>query len=185
MKIKYNLFFFLYIITVSSSICANERLTPIPNKPSAPDFLLMTVNESIRELSHYKGKPVIINFWASWCPPCRAELPSMNRAWKKVKNEGIEMIAINIGEDQETISAFTRSFPIDFTILLDESSEELRKWSIGGLPTTFVLDPQGRIVYKAVGEREWDNENLLDKVRALKLRPRGTAVRYNIGLTGY
>ncbi len=161
---------FIIFITLSSITSAEEILTPLPNKPEAPEFLLRDMNEKIKELDDYIGKPIIINFWATWCPPCRAELPSMNRAWKKIKDEDIQMLAINIGEDEEAISSFTKNYPIDFTILLDESSEEISNWSIRGLPTTFVLDPQGHVIYRAVGGREWDNKKILDMVRALKTK---------------
>ena len=174
MKAFYTFIVFIFI-TLSSNISAEEILTPLSNKPEAPEFLLRDMDEKIKERDDYKGKPVIINFWATWCPPCREELPSMNRAWEKIKDEGIEMLAINIGEDEETISTFTKDFPIDFTILLDESSEEISNWSIRGLPTTFILDPQGHVIYRAVGGREWDNEKLLDMVRALKTEPKVVA----------
>lgn len=136
----------------------------------APEFLLRDMDEKIHELEDYQGKPIIVNFWATWCPPCRDELPSMNRAWKKVEKEGIKMIAINIGEDEESIREFTKKFPIDFTILLDETSEEISNWSIRGLPTTFIIDASGHVVYQAVGGREWDEDKLLDKVRKLKVQ---------------
>lgn len=170
MKI-FNTLIFLIAITLSSNGFAEEMLSFQPHKPEAPDFMLHDINETIKELDDYKGKPVIINFWATWCPPCREELPSMNRAWNKVKDEGIQMLAVNIGDDIETIKAFTKEYPIDFTILLDESSEEIANWSIGGLPTTFVLDPQGKVIYRAVGGREWDDEKLLNQVRALRTKP--------------
>jgi len=173
MNFFYSLSFCIAIL-LSTANYAEELLTPLSNKPEAPDFMLHDISENIKELDDYKGKPVIINFWATWCPPCRAELPSMNRAWKKLKDEGIEMIAVNIGEDAETISDFTKQYPIDFTILLDESSEELENWSIRGLPTTFILDPEGHVIYRAVGGRKWDDEKLLDQVRALRAKPRTT-----------
>jgi peroxiredoxin len=92
----------------------------------------------------------------------------MNRAWEKVKDDGIEMIAINVGEDEDTIFAFSGEYPIDFTVLLDESGTGINQWPVKGLPTTFVIDPQGRIIYQAVGSREWDDDALLDKVRELR-----------------
>ena len=146
----------------------NQSLTEIKSKPDAPKFSLKDMDDVTHTLAEFKGKPVIINFWATWCPPCREELPSMNRAWKKVKDDGVAMIAINVGEDEDTIFAFSGEYPIDFLVLLDESGEEINKWPIKGLPTTFVLDPQGKLIYQAVGGREWDDDDLLNKVRALK-----------------
>lgn len=153
---------------LSKSSQPQQSLTSIADKPNAPAFKLVDMDDEVHKLADYKGKPVIINFWATWCPPCREELPSMNRAWEKVKDDGIEMLAINVGEDEDTIFAFSGEYPIDFTVLLDESGEEINNWPIKGLPTTFVIDPDGKLIYQAIGGREWDDDKLLDMVRALK-----------------
>jgi peroxiredoxin len=157
-------------MSIACDAAPTDSLTVLPEKPPAPVFELRDMDDKIHTLADYKGKPLIVNFWATWCPPCRAELPSMNRAWAKVKDEGIAMIAINIGEDEDSIFAFTAQYPIDFTVLLDEESEQLSPWQISGLPTTYVIDPEGRVVFQAMGDREWDNDKLLDKVRALKTK---------------
>jgi len=120
------------------------------------------------QLSEYRGQPVIINFWATWCPPCREELPSMNRGWDKIKFENITMLAINVGEDSDTIFTFTGDYPINFTILLDQTGQVAGQWPIKGLPTTFVIDPDGRIVYRAIGGRDWSSDKILNIIRALK-----------------
>lgn len=152
------------------TVFAAELLTAISGKPEAPGFKLENMDSEIITLEHYRGRPVIINFWATWCPPCREELPSMNRAWDKIKNEDIAMVAINVGEDEDTIFTFMGDYPINFDLLLDTSGEIIAQWPIKGLPTTFVLDPDGRLVYRAIGGREWDAEELLDKVRSLKVK---------------
>lgn len=169
------LFFFLKPATQqidSTSQSLNSETSPLLTtlNPAiaAPDFTLTDMDGETHSLASYKGKPVIINFWATWCPPCRAELPSMNRAWKKIKDEGIEMLAVNVGEDEDTIFAFMGNYPIDFTVLLDESGKIINNWPIKGLPTTFVLDKDGKLVYRAIGGREWDSDTLLDMVRKLK-----------------
>jgi peroxiredoxin len=145
---------------------ADSQLTGMVKQPPAADFQLPDLDGNIHRLQDYHGKPIIINFWATWCPPCRAELPSMNRGWKKVKGE-IAMIAVNIGEDEETIKRFMQDYPIDFQVLLDKNASSIQTWPISGLPTTFVVSPDGNIHYQAVGEREWDNEELLEKVKYL------------------
>ena len=152
----------------SNPSLARESLTPLTKQPAAPDFKLPDMDGEMFTMQQYRGKPVIVNFWATWCPPCREELPSMNRAWEKVKDQGIEMLAINVGEDEETIFRFMADYPIDFQVLLDETSNATQKWPMKGLPTTFVIDPQGKIVYRAIGGREWDADKLLDPVRALR-----------------
>jgi peroxiredoxin len=147
---------------------ADQGLKPLPERPPAPAFDLEGPDgESVR-LADFRGRPVIVNFWATWCPPCREEMPSMQRAWEQVRDEGIALIAINVGEDAETIKRFTQSYPVGFPLPMDLDSQVVQSWPVKGLPTTFVVDPEGRLVYQAVGEREWDDPALLDQVRALK-----------------
>lgn len=148
----------------TSTVLLSKLDSPVP----APAFNLPDMDGEKHTLNSYKGKPVIINFWATWCPPCRAELPAMNRGWAKIKDEGIAMIAVNVGENEDTIFEFMGDHPIDFTVLLDESSETTNKWPIKGLPTTFILDKEGNLVYRAVGGREWDSDELLNVARELK-----------------
>ena len=159
----------LFFVTITVAEPLSSLIT-VPAKPQAPDFELMDMDDNLHKLSDFKGMPVIINFWASWCHECRTELPAMNRAWKKIKNEGIQMLAVNVGESEETIFSFANNFPINFLVLRDEKAVEAKQWLIIGMPTTFVIDPKGRIVYQAVGSRQWDNKLLLDKVRALRVK---------------
>jgi peroxiredoxin len=151
-----------------SDVCAEQTLTEIPAGVLAPDFELMDTEGKLHRLSDYRGRPVIINFWTTWCPPCREEIPSMNRAWQILEQEGIAMLAINMGEDEDTIFIFTADYPADFPMLMDRSGEVIAEWPVKGLPTTYVVAPDGTIVYRAIGSREWDDVGLLDRVRALR-----------------
>jgi len=156
------------LILFSSHVSfAGQSLTTLANPQMAPDFNLVDMDGVSHQLSDYKGKTVIINFWATWCPPCREEMPSMERAWNKIKNQNIEMFAINVGEDEDTIFTFLGDYPASFTILLDLSGTLIEQWPVQGLPTTFVVSPEGKLVYRAIGGREWDDEKLLDQIRAL------------------
>jgi len=146
----------------------DQTLHPVEPPEPAPDFALPDVDGELHHMTDYLGRPVIVNFWATWCPPCREEMPSMNRAWQVIQDEDIAMLAINVGEDEDKVFTFTADYPVDFTLLLDESGEIVEQWGVLGLPTTLVVDPQGHIVYRAVGGRAWDDPVLLDKVRALK-----------------
>jgi peroxiredoxin len=146
---------------------ANELLSAIENKPLAPDFRLPDDEGDMHALSDYKGKTVIINFWATWCPPCRAELPSMNRAWKKLKDHNVQMLALNVGEDEDTVFAFTGEQEIDFQILLDQSGEVANQWPMRGLPTTYIVNKEGQVVYRAIGGREWDSDEIINLIKGL------------------
>ncbi len=146
----------------------SQLLQALPERPKASDFQLTDLDGTEHRLSSYRGRVVIVNFWATWCPPCREEMPSMQRAWELLEPEGIAMLAINIGEDEDTIFQFTANFPVEFPLLLDQDSATIQSWPVRGLPTTYVVDPQGRLAYRAIGGRAWDDPVLLDMVRALK-----------------
>ena len=133
----------LLLLSWSASAYSEQLLTPYKGAQPAPGFELVDVDGEKHRLSDYQGKPLIINFWATWCPPCREEMPSMNRAWQKVKDD-VFMLAINVGEDEDTIFVFSADYPIDFPVLLDQSGEVIKQWPVKGLPTTFVVDREGK-----------------------------------------
>lgn len=167
-KLPLTLSIVITIVLHSSIVFAEQSLTSLSKPQQAPGFTLLDMDGVKHQLSDYKGQPVIINFWATWCPPCRAEMPSMERAWNKIKDEGIAMLAINVGEDEDTIFTFLGDYPANFTILLDQSGAVSEQWPVRGLPTTFIVSPDGQLVYRAIGGREWDDEQLLDQIRQIK-----------------
>jgi len=146
-----------------------QTLTAVPKRPAAPDFTIQDIDRKPHRLSDNRGKVVLVNFWATWCPPCRREMPSMQRAWEKLKDERFAMYAVNVGEDEDTIFGFTSptGVEITFPILLDRDARVIKAWPVIALPTSFIVDPDGRIVYRAVGGREWDDPQILEKIRAL------------------
>ncbi len=164
------LFSVLYLCLVAAA-CSAEKgedlLTALPDPEAAPAFDLKTPDGSRVRLSDFRGKPLVVNFWSTWCPPCRAEMPSFQRAWEQLEHEGIGVIAINVGEDAQTIAEFTKKTPVTFPLPMDLDSQVIATWQVRGLPTTFVVDSQGRLAYVATGEREWDDPRLLALVRAL------------------
>jgi peroxiredoxin len=151
-----------------------QTLTPVADRPLAPPFDLKGPKGEAIRLADFRGKPLIVNFWATWCPPCREEMPSMQRAHAQISKEGMALIAINVGEDAETVTQFLGQIPVAFPLPLDETSAVVTSWPVRGLPTTFVVDPEGRLAYVATGGRVWDDPALLDQVRALR-RPGAVA----------
>jgi len=146
-----------------------QTLTPVAERPLAPDYTLTDLDGRKHRLSELRGKVVLVNFWATWCPPCRRELPSMQRLAEALGREAFVMHAVDSGEDEETILPFVFSTGVElrFPILLDRNSEVLKAWPVVALPTSFVIDPQGRIAYRAVGGREWDDPALVRQIRSL------------------
>ncbi|MGD8926205.1 MAG: TlpA disulfide reductase family protein [Thioalkalispiraceae bacterium] len=158
------------LLCVSTATAAQkpEPLHPVKGQPLAPDFVLKDIDDQTHRLSDYRGKVVIVNFWATWCPPCRFELPSMQRLWKVIQKQNVVMLAINIGEDADTIFTFTSDYPVTFPLLMDRDSSVVQKYPVLGVPTSFIIDPRGHIVYRAVGTREWDNQQLIQTILDLK-----------------
>lgn len=154
--------------TATATATAGGGLTPLPDRPEAPAFELQLPGGGWVRLSDYRGRPLIVNFWATWCPPCRREMPSMQRAWEQLREEGIGFIAVNVGEEADTVARFAEQYGVELPLPIDPSSRVVQSWPVRGLPTTFVVDPQGRLAYSAAGEREWDDPALLDQVRALR-----------------
>jgi len=147
-----------------------QTLSPLPKPFAAPDFTLQGEDGKTYRLSDYRGKVVVLNFWATWCPPCRYEMPSMERAHKKVQGEQIVLLAINVGESDDKVFEFTGQYPVTFPLLLDLDGAIIRKYPVIGLPTTFVIDPHGVVTHRAIGSREWDDERMLAPLRRL-LKP--------------
>ncbi len=142
-----------------------QMLHPLQEPFLAPEFELKGEDGTLYRLSDYRGQVVILNFWATWCPPCREEMPSMERAWQKIKEKGIVIIAVNVGEDEDTIFAFTGEYPVTFPLPMDIDGAVIKKYPVVGLPTTYIISPEGIVTHRAVGPREWDHSQLLDQLR--------------------
>jgi peroxiredoxin len=160
----------LFLLPISNVVAADQAksIYELENKIVAPDFSLKDVDGKTHKLSDYRGKVVMINFWATWCPPCRFELPSMQRAYEKLKLQNVEFLAINLGEDADTIFTFTADYPVTFPLLMDLDSSVSNMYPVIGLPTTYFVNPEGRLVYRAIGSREWDEEQMIEKILSLK-----------------
>jgi thiol-disulfide isomerase/thioredoxin len=146
----------------------SHSLTMQAPKP-APALKLKDLDGKTLDLAQLKGKVVLINFWATWCPPCRREMPSMERLSQAFKGQPLVVLAVDVGEDPDTIDAFTSQLDTmpTFPILLDTRSHAMRAWKVAGLPTTFLVDKQGRIVASAIGGREFDHPEIVKAVKEL------------------
>jgi thiol-disulfide isomerase/thioredoxin len=140
----------------------------VAGQPPAPEIALADVDGKPVKLSELRGKVVVVNFWATWCPPCRKEIPSLTRLQKLFKPQQLRVLAVNIGEDEETVFGFIPD--PGFTILLDLNSTSLRTWQVRGLPATYIVDAEGRVVLRAVGGREFDDPAIVAQLRELLRR---------------
>jgi len=150
-----------------------ERLYPslgiqrVDPPEEAEDFTLKTLKGGTVSLKDYRGRLIFLNFWATWCGPCRAEMPSMQRLWEEFKEEDFVILAINIQEESKLVSSFMNERGLSFPVLLDEKGKVARSYGIRGIPTTFFLNPEGEIIGKAVGARDWDSEESFQLIEEL------------------
>jgi thiol-disulfide isomerase/thioredoxin len=112
----------------------------------------------LHRLSDYRGKVVLVNFWATWCEPCRDEMPSMQRLKERFENDrrgAVVILAVNYAESAASVDKFLKTVRLDFPVLLDPFSEVSRHWKPGILPATYLVGRDGRIHYRALGELDW------------------------------
>ncbi len=115
----------------------------------------------------YTDKVYVINFWATWCPPCVEEIPSLNRLKEKMQGKPFELISINYAEDKTTILNFLKKVKVDFPVLLDHDGSFAKQWNVITYPSTFVIDKKGNIKYGVNAAIEWDSPEFIEKINAL------------------
>lgn len=120
-----------------------------------------------KTLADYRGKVVLLNFWASWCPPCLREMPSLERLRAKMAGRPLEIVALDSAETAEEVNAYLAKMQLGFPILLDPDGSNTKRWKVFALPTTFLLDPEGRVRHVLTGPTEWDEGEALDVIEAM------------------
>jgi thiol-disulfide isomerase/thioredoxin len=131
------------------------------------EFNLEDLTGRQRSLSAYKGKVVFLNFWATWCGPCRAEVPSMVQLYKELKNQGLTILAVNSQESLEQVSTFVEEMGMGFPVLLDSTGKVGSIYGVRAIPTTYIIDPQGAIRGRMVGTRDWYSPEIIAIVKEL------------------
>ncbi len=131
-------------------------MEPVAGEPEAEGFNLDAVDGTNVSLDDFQGKFVLLNFWATWCAPCRREMPALNNLHNELNNSGLEVVGVHVGPSLNGVKNFLEQVPVEFTILVDQDMG-LTNWGVLGLPTTFLIDSEGRLIHKAIGERKWDS----------------------------
>ena len=137
---------------------SNIGILKIPQISRPVEIQLKDVFGNTVSLSDFRGNVVFLNFWATWCPPCVIEMPSMQKLHRRFKDKNFVMVAINSQETDTQVKSFLNKYKLSFTALLDSSGEVGTWFDVNAFPTTFVLDKEGRIIGRALGPREWDSQ---------------------------
>ena len=135
---------------------------------SAPSLVLADIRGVEHSLEQYRGKVVVVNFWATWCPPCVEELPSLENAWQRYRQQGLVVLAVS-GEESDVVSSFLERLPSDITfpVLIDGDMKSGNRWQIRGLPTTVVVDRSGDVHWRAEGQLDFSASDVNKKLLAL------------------
>jgi peroxiredoxin len=163
------------IVIIAAGVFLNSKLRPSEPLSGgtevgqlAPDFKLPLTGGGEVKLSDLRGKVVLVNFWATWCPPCKAEMPSMERLYAQMKDRGFELLAINAEVDGlEILPEFLQQHPHSFPIPVDTEGEVQAGYGVYRFPESFIIDRDGKIIEHIVGARDWADRATIEHFKAL------------------
>ena len=170
----HNKLFLILLFALSSILFADvpdlsTSLSKIKKPYLAPPLKLLNIDEDEINLKDLKGKVIIVNFWATWCPPCRREMPSLQKLNNTLNDKNIVILTVNVGEDAEKADDFLSNISpeVTFTTLLDTNAKAMKDWKVLGLPSTFIINKKGNVVYKAIGGREFNTKSIINTIKKL------------------
>ena len=140
-------------------------IQPYTGSEARIDFELTNLADRSRSLADYRSKVLLLNFWATWCPPCIEEMPSMQRLSEELSVEGLALVAVNMQETRDAVQPFVEELGLTFEILLDRRGGTGQAYGVRGLPTTVLLDREGRVLGTKLGFALWDDPRIIDALR--------------------
>jgi len=158
----------LLLAVFAASPTQARELKPYAGDPAPPPLTLPDLAGKTHRLEDYRGGVVLVNFWASWCPPCVHELPSMQRLSRELEGRPFTILAVDMAESEADVRRFLEEkVQVDFTVLMDRDGSALREWKVFAFPTSFVVGPDGQIRYALFGALDWDAPEVIAKITGL------------------
>jgi peroxiredoxin len=161
------------VLAPSGPALAAGKLTAGTGEP-APALVLRDLEGREIRLDAFRGRTVVVNFWATWCVPCVAEMPALSRLRERLADSGVEVIGVNLQENAARIRPFAERLGLAFPIVRDHDGAASKTWGARIFPTTFVIGPDQRVALVAIGEIDWDAPDVESRVRAVVGRPGAT-----------
>lgn len=155
------------LLLSSTGLVQAVNLKPVAGNMAPPALVLKDLQGKTHDLNDYKGQVVLVQFWATYCGPCRKEMPSMNKMMTKMGDIPFKILAVDMGESQEEVTAFVNEVKPEFTILMDEDGKSIGEWQIFAAPSNFIIDPEGHVRYTLFGGVEWDSDEIIEKIKAV------------------
>jgi len=162
----------LFLIALSFCLTLSAQATnlkPYTANTPTPKLKLTDLHGKHHDLNDYKGKVVLVQFWATYCGPCKKEMPSMNKMRAKMGDTPFKILAVDMGETEAEVKQFVKEVKPEFSILMDESGQSISDWQVFAAPSNFIIDPAGNIRYTLFGGVEWDSDELINKLKALAI----------------
>ncbi|WP_304225076.1 TlpA disulfide reductase family protein [Gracilinema caldarium] len=141
--------------------------TVFPEAQTLPQIKVPGLDGKQIDIKDFAGSWVILNFWATWCPPCKAEMPSMEEFYKTFKNNKLTIFAISTGEKPDTVKNFIKANPHSFPIGLDSSGQLGAVFASRGIPTTYIVNPEGKVIAGTIGGRDWMDKKTVEAFKTL------------------
>jgi peroxiredoxin len=152
---------------IAAAALTLPALAADPTGAPAPQFTLAARSGSNVSLAQFKGQVVMLNFWASWCGPCRQEMPLLESIYKKYNKLGFTLIGVNVEPDSNAANEWLKQTPVSFPILYDKDSRVSRMYDVAGMPSTVIIDRSGKVRVLHRGYKPGDENEYLDRVRTL------------------
>ncbi len=153
--------------TIENNIFFNQGINEVSPPLKAPSFSLKNLDNETKSLKEYKGKVVLLNFWASWCGPCIEEMPSINNLATVTKDLDIEIVTINLGESASLVSKYYNDNNFIFEALLDSDKSIGNNYAVRSIPSTYIIDRDGNIVGSKLGAHKWDDPEIINILKGL------------------